>query len=108
MVSRTWLSTVSTTSSKAVCVAEGASLSRRVRTAEPPPRTAMMPHVATAASVIGAGPIWHRGTRDEAGQQLVPFARPLADAGEHRDALVFLDHGVDQFHDQNGLAHAGA
>ncbi len=42
------------------------------------------------------------------GQQFVAFAGPLADAGEHRDALVFLDHGVDQFHHQHGLADAGA
>ncbi|OIQ83554.1 hypothetical protein GALL_346560 [mine drainage metagenome] len=36
------------------------------------------------------------------------LAGPLPDPREHGDALVFLDHGVDQFHDQHGLAHAGA
>ena len=36
------------------------------------------------------------------------LARPLADPGEHRDALVALHHGVDQFHQQHGLADAGA
>ena len=36
------------------------------------------------------------------------FARPLADPGEHRDALVALDHGMDQLHDEHGLADPGA
>ena len=38
----------------------------------------------------------------------MPLARPLADAGEHGDALVALDHGVDQLHHQHGLADARA
>ena len=41
-------------------------------------------------------------------QQLVALARALADAGEHRDALIALDHRVDQLHHQDGLADAGA
>ena len=41
------------------------------------------------------------------GQKLVAFPRPLADAGKDRDALVLLDHGVDQLHHQHGLADAG-
>ena len=36
------------------------------------------------------------------------LARPLADAGKYRDALVALHHGVDQLHHQHGLANAGA
>ena len=36
------------------------------------------------------------------------FAGALPDPGEDRDPLVFLDHGVDQLHDQHGLADAGA
>jgi hypothetical protein len=40
-------------------------------------------------------------------QEFVAFARPLADAGEHGDALVVLHHGVDQFHHHHGLADAG-
>ena len=42
------------------------------------------------------------------GQQLMALAGALSDAGEDRDALVFLDHGVDQLHDEHGLADAGA
>ena len=42
------------------------------------------------------------------GQHFVPLARALADAGEHGNALVFLDHGMDQFHHQHGLADARA
>ena len=42
------------------------------------------------------------------GQQLVAFAGALADTREDRDALVFLDHGVDQLHHEHGLADAGA
>ena len=41
-------------------------------------------------------------------QQLVPFARALADASEHRDAGVGLDHGANQLHDDHGLADPGA
>ena len=40
--------------------------------------------------------------------EVVAFARTLADAGEHRVAAVHLGDVVDQFHDQNGLADAGA
>ena len=36
------------------------------------------------------------------------FAGALAHAGEDGDALVFLDHGMDQLHHQHGLADAGA
>src|ERR1700722_17035819 len=35
------------------------------------------------------------------------FAGALPDPGEDRDPLVFLDHGVDQLHDEHGLANAG-
>jgi hypothetical protein len=41
-------------------------------------------------------------------QQLVPFARALADAGEDRNPRVALDGGADQLHDQHGLADPGA
>ena len=38
----------------------------------------------------------------------MPSARTFADAGEHRDAFVALDHGMDQLHYEHGLANAGA
>ena len=40
--------------------------------------------------------------------EIVAFARALADAGEHRDAAVQLGDVVDQLHDDDGLADAGA
>ena len=40
--------------------------------------------------------------------EIVAFARALTDAGEHRDAAVQLGDVVDQFHDDDGLADAGA
>ena len=40
--------------------------------------------------------------------EIVAFARALADAGEHRDAAVLFGDVVDQFHDGDGLADAGA
>ena len=40
--------------------------------------------------------------------EVVALARPLADAGEHRDAAVELGDVVDQLHDDDGLADAGA
>ena len=40
--------------------------------------------------------------------EIVAFARPFADAGEHRDAAVQLRDVVDQLHDDDGLADAGA
>ena len=69
----------------------------------PPARAGRLVHLA----------IDQHGAREHAGalhvgQQLMAFAGAFADAGEDRDALVFLDHGVDQFHDQHGLADAGA
>ena len=40
--------------------------------------------------------------------EVVAFAGALADAGEHRITAVRLGDVVDQFHDQHGLADAGA
>ena len=40
--------------------------------------------------------------------EIVPLARALADAGEHRDAAMELGDVVDQLHDDDGLADAGA
>ena len=40
--------------------------------------------------------------------EVVPLARALADAREHRHAAVELRDVVDQLHDDDGLAHAGA
>jgi hypothetical protein len=40
--------------------------------------------------------------------EVVAFTGPFAHAREHRIARVHLGDVVDQFHDQNGLAHAGA
>ena len=40
--------------------------------------------------------------------EVVALARPLADAGEHRVALVLARDAADQLLDQNGLAEAGA
>ena len=40
--------------------------------------------------------------------EVVALARALADAGEHRDAAVELGDVVDQLHDDDGLADAGA
>ena len=42
------------------------------------------------------------------GEELMALAGTLADAGEDGDALVLLDHGVDQFHHQYGLADTGS
>ena len=39
--------------------------------------------------------------------EVVALAGPLAHTGEHGVARVHLGDVVDQFHDQNGLAHAG-
>ena len=40
--------------------------------------------------------------------QIVALAGALAHAGKHREAAVLLGHVVDEFHDDDGLAHAGA
>ena len=40
--------------------------------------------------------------------EIVAFAGALADAGEHRHAAMELGDVVDQFHDDDRLAHAGA
>ena len=40
--------------------------------------------------------------------KVVAFAGALANAGEHRVTTMRLGDVVDQFHDQNGLADAGA
>ncbi len=40
--------------------------------------------------------------------EVVPFAGTLANPGEDREAAVLLGDVVDQFHDQNRLADAGA
>ena len=40
--------------------------------------------------------------------KVVALAGPLPNTGEHRIARVHLGDVVDQFHDENGLAHAGA
>ena len=40
--------------------------------------------------------------------EVVALARPLADAGEHRVALVLARDAADQLLDQHGLAEAGA
>ena len=40
--------------------------------------------------------------------EVVPLARPLADAGEHGHAAVLLGDVVDQLLDQHGLAEPGA
>ena len=45
---------------------------------------------------------------DELVIEIVAFAGPLADAGEHRVAAVRLRDVVDQFLNQHGLADAGA
>jgi hypothetical protein len=42
------------------------------------------------------------------GEQLMPLARSLADTCKHRDALVFLDHRMDQLHHEHGLTDASA
>ena len=40
--------------------------------------------------------------------QVVALARPLAHAAEHREAAVLRGDVVDELHDDDGLAHAGA
>ena len=45
---------------------------------------------------------------DEFVIKVVALARALADAGEHRIAAVRLGDIVDELHDGNGFAHAGA
>ena len=40
--------------------------------------------------------------------EVVALARALADAGEHRDAAMRLGDVVDELHDDDGLADAGA
>ena len=54
-----------------------------------------------------------RGLREHAGFlqfaiKIVALARALADSGEDRHAAVLLGDVVDQLHDGDGLAHAGA
>ena len=40
--------------------------------------------------------------------EIVAFPGALADSGEHRHAAMELGDVVDQFHDDDRLAHAGA
>ena len=40
--------------------------------------------------------------------KVIPFARALTHAGEHGDAAVLHRNIVNEFHDENGLAHARA
>ncbi len=40
--------------------------------------------------------------------EIASLARALAHAGEHREAAVLLGHVVDEFQDDDGLAHARA
>ena len=67
---------------------------------------------ARAGRLVHLAEDQHRPSEDAGAphfeQHLVALARALADAGEHRDAAVGLDHGADQLHDQDGLADAGA
>src|ERR1700722_4907239 len=69
IVSRIWLSTVSTMSSKAAWVVDGTSDSRPLTRNPPATSTTMIAQVTTTASVIGAGPRWKSGAlvRGEAG-----------------------------------------
>ena len=71
--------------------------------ADAPARAGRLVHLA----VDEHGAVEHAGGA-HLGQHLVALARALADAGEDRDALVAFDDGADQFHDQHGLADAGA
>src|SRR5437773_1888256 len=77
--------------------------------------------VAGAGAVVAqarAGGLGHlaedeRGLLDDARLfhlvvEVVPLARPLAHPGEHGDAAVLLGDVVDELHDQDGLADAGA
>ena len=41
-------------------------------------------------------------------QQFIALARALADAGEDRNPPIAAHHGIDEFHQQHGLADAGA
>ena len=73
------------------------------RQAGPPARAGRLVHLAEDER----GAFEHAGL-PEFEQQLVPLARALADAGEHRDAGMALDRGADQLHDEHGLADPGA
>src|ERR1700750_1791178 len=61
MVSRIWLSTVSTTSSKIAWVADGTSDSRRVTRIPPTTSTNMITQVDATAEVTDTGPSWKSG-----------------------------------------------
>jgi hypothetical protein len=73
------------------------------REPRPPARAGRLVHL----SEDQRGPLHHAGAL-QLEQQLVTFARALADAGEDRDPGMALDRGADQLHDQHGLADAGA
>ena len=77
-------------------------------------------HAQTRSRRLGHLAVDQRGLRlgriarlDHAGlahfqPQVVAFAGTLADAGEHGIAAVLLGDVVDEFHDDDGLAHACA
>ena len=70
---------------------------------DPPARAGRLVHLAVHQHAA----VEHAGS-PHLGEQLVTFTGTLANAGKDGDALIAFDHGVDQFHDHDGLADAGA
>ena len=66
-------------------------------------------HLAIDQRHLGAGTVGLDDVRfDHFVIEIVALAGTLADAGEHRETAMRLGDVVDQFHDQHGLADAGA
>ena len=75
---------------------------RQAGEADPEARTRRLVHLAVDERDL----VDHLGL-GHLEQQVVPLARPLADAGEDGDAAVLAGDVVDQLLDQDGLADAG-
>ena len=76
---------------------------RERREAHPPACAGWLVHL----SEHKGGPRDHAGA-SHVGQELLSFARPLADSGKHRDPFLVLGRAANQLHHQNGLADTGA
>ena len=80
------------------------------RQADAHARTRRLGHLAVdkrGARLVGLGHVDDAALL-ELEPQVVAFARPLADARKHRHAAVLEGDVVDQLHDDDGLADAGA
>ncbi len=73
-------------------------------------RSGRLGHLPVDQRALRVGPV---ARLDDAGlghlePKVVALAGTLAHAGKHREAAVILGHVIDQFHDDDGLAHARA